>query len=74
MSLDDLKAEVEKLSSKEQEIVKLAKKICSEAEKKEVENLNDLPYLHKIRLKKALDSFGKTNLSMKIKREGIHDL
>ncbi len=74
MSLNELKEEVENLSSQEQEIVKLSKNICKDAEEKEIKNLNDLPYLHKIRLKKALDSFGKTELSMRIKREGLYDL
>ena len=73
MELENLKKDVEKLSEKQQNIIKLSKEVASIAEEFTVEYLNKLPLLYKIQLKKALGNAGNQNLARRIKREGGFD-
>lgn len=73
MELDNLKKDVEKLSEKQQEIIKLSKEVADIAEDSNIEYLNELPLLYKMQLKKALGNAGNQSLAKRIKREGGFD-
>ena len=68
MELEKLKEEVEKLTRKEQKIIELSREISNNLEEKSDKSLQDLSLIQKIRLERALDDLGKTDLSRKIKK------